>query len=100
MAILHCVLTKLNGKQPADIVQTVQAAGAGMVGKIPGLKRCSVGPPLESTKWRSQGWDIMLFAELEDEKALDVYATHEAHEAYKEHTKPYNVDVLAFDIEA
>ncbi|GAA6005416.1 hypothetical protein JCM10207_002974 [Rhodosporidiobolus poonsookiae] len=98
MAIIHVVLTKLDGKQPASLLPKLKEAAQGMVGQIPGLKRCDVGPPLESTKWRSQGWDLMLFAELESEQALEVYATHAVHEQYKENTKPYNVDVLAFDI--
>ncbi|GAA5976812.1 hypothetical protein JCM21900_001602, partial [Sporobolomyces salmonicolor] len=40
-----------------------------------------------------------LFAELESEQALEVYADHPVHEAYKAKTKPFTTDVLAFDIE-
>ncbi|BGP13092.1 hypothetical protein JCM10213_000905 [Rhodosporidiobolus nylandii] len=100
MPIIHVVLSKLNGQQPETHLDAIRATAQGMVGKIPGLKRCDVGPPLESTKWRAQGWDLMLFAELDDEKALEVYATHPEHEKYKAQTGPYNVDVMAFDIES
>ncbi|GAA5912298.1 hypothetical protein JCM5296_000491 [Sporobolomyces johnsonii] len=99
MPIVHIVLTKLNGEQPSSYAAEIGATGQAMVGQIPGLMRCEVGPPLESTKWRSQGWDMMLFAELESEKALEVYADHPVHEAYKAKTKPFTTDVLAFDIE-
>ncbi|GAA5856439.1 hypothetical protein JCM8547_008745 [Rhodosporidiobolus lusitaniae] len=99
MAIVHIVLSKLKG-QPAGHLSVLQREARAMVGQIPGLKRCDVGPPLESTKWRSQGWDVMLFAELEDEKALEVYATHEVHVKYKELNKDYSQDTLAFDIES
>ncbi|GAA5900532.1 hypothetical protein JCM6882_001271 [Rhodosporidiobolus microsporus] len=100
MAIIHIVLAKLDGKQPPSHGEVLQASARGMVDQIPGLLRCDVGPPLESTKWRAQGWDYMLFAELESEKALEVYATHPAHEEYKLINKPYHVDVMAFDLES
>jgi hypothetical protein len=52
-------------------------------GQIPGLTRVDVGLPLEVSKARSQGWDVMLYAELGSAEALNVYAPHPAHEEYK-----------------
>ncbi|GAA6064379.1 hypothetical protein JCM10212_000488 [Sporobolomyces blumeae] len=99
MPIVHIVLTKLDpAKVPSNHVEDISATGRAMVGQIPGLTRCEVGPPLESTKWRTQGWDQMLYAELESEEALNVYATHPVHEAYKAKTAPMTTDVLAFDL--
>ncbi|GAA5837414.1 hypothetical protein JCM3766R1_000439 [Sporobolomyces carnicolor] len=98
MTIIHIVLTKLNGQQPSDWKADISATGQAMVDKIPGLLRCEVGPPLESTKWRAQGWDQMLYAELESEDALKLYADHPVHVDYKNKTQPFTTDVMAFDL--
>ncbi|GAA5901647.1 Dabb family protein [Sporobolomyces salmoneus] len=98
MTIIHVVLTKLNGQQPANWKEDISSTGQAMVGKIPGLLRCEVGPLLESTKWRAQGWDQMLFAELESEEALKLYADHEVHVEYKNKTQPFITEVMAFDL--
>ncbi|GAA6041665.1 hypothetical protein JCM8097_003069 [Rhodosporidiobolus ruineniae] len=100
MPIVHIVLWKLNGEQPSTHISTLQQAARAMVGTIPGLRKCDLGPPLESTKHRNAGWELMLYAELDDESALALYADHPAHVAFKELTAPYNVEVMAFDIES
>ncbi|GAA5936989.1 Dabb family protein [Sporobolomyces koalae] len=98
MTIIHIVLTKLNGQQPENWNSDISATGQAMVGRIPGLIKCEVGPALESTKWRTQGWDQMLYAEIEDEEALKAYADHPVHVEYKNKTSPFTTDVLAFDL--
>ncbi|GJN87724.1 hypothetical protein Rhopal_000679-T1 [Rhodotorula paludigena] len=96
--IVHIVMWKFNGQQPADYLSTLRAAAQAMVGKIDGLKRVELGPPLESTKARSQGWEAMLYSELESEEALLKYAPHPVHEEFKTNTKPYATDIMAFDL--
>lgn len=85
-----------------------------LTGQIPGLKRVQMAPPLESTKARSQGWQTspfrsftlpyfchdlacltngtwtVLYAEIESEEALKVYADHQAHLDFKKLTAPYS----------
>ncbi|BGP37058.1 hypothetical protein JCM10450v2_000967 [Rhodotorula kratochvilovae] len=98
--IVHCVYWKFNDQLPAGYIEgTLRPAAQAMVGKIPGLTRVELGPPLESTKARNQGWQAMLYSELDSEDDLKVYATHEVHEHFKTLTKPYGVDIMAFDIE-
>ncbi|BGP53156.1 hypothetical protein JCM8202v2_000715 [Rhodotorula sphaerocarpa] len=94
--IVHTVFWKWNGSQPADYNAQLRTAAQAMVGEsssaarcqIPGLTRVEVGPALE-----------MLYAELESEDALKAYAPHPVHEQFKELTKPYSTDIMAFDIE-
>ncbi|KWU41706.1 hypothetical protein RHOSPDRAFT_36762 [Rhodotorula sp. JG-1b] len=97
--IVHTVFWKWNGSQPADYISQLRTAAQGMVGQIPGLKRLEMGRPLESTKARSQGWQTMLYAEIESEEALKVYADHQAHVDFKKLTAPYSTEIMAFDIE-
>ncbi|POY73476.1 hypothetical protein BMF94_3413 [Rhodotorula taiwanensis] len=97
-SIIHTVFWKWNGQQPADYTEQLRTAAQAMVGQIPGLKRVEVGPALESTKARSQGWETMLYAEIESEEALKVYADHDAHVHFKTLTG-YKTDIMAFDIE-
>ncbi|GAA5839229.1 hypothetical protein JCM5353_008543 [Sporobolomyces roseus] len=112
MTIIHIVLTKLKKDElPENWTADISATGQAMVGKIDGLLKCEVGPPLVSTAWRAQGWDQMLYAELKDEEALKLYADHPVHVEYKNKTVPFTTgklpqsgrletteNVLAFDL--
>ncbi|BGP29176.1 hypothetical protein JCM10296v2_000914 [Rhodotorula toruloides] len=100
MTIHHTVFWKFNGQQPANFVEQLREKAKGMVGVIPGLTKIEVGPPMPLTKARSQGWEAMLYAELESEDALKAYAPHPAHEEFKKLPEPYKTDIMAFDIEA
>ena len=52
--IVHCVYWKFNDQLPAGYIEgTLRPAAQAMVGKIPGLTRVELGPPLESTKARN-----------------------------------------------
>ncbi|GAA5892232.1 hypothetical protein JCM8208_001487 [Rhodotorula glutinis] len=99
-AIIHVVLLKFNDQLPADFIEgTLRPEGLKMVGQIPGLKRVELGPPMSLTKARSQGWQAMLYSEMESEEALKTYIAHDVHEQFKTLFKPYVADVLAYDME-
>lgn len=56
----------------------MKAAGAAMVGQVPGLQRIDFGPPVLPT--RAQGFDLGLVAILDRTEDIKVYAEHPAHQ--------------------
>ncbi|TNY24168.1 hypothetical protein DMC30DRAFT_387497 [Rhodotorula diobovata] len=99
-SIIHVVMLKFNDQLPPDFIEgTLRPEAHKMVGQIPGLKRVELGKPLELTKARSQGWQAMLYSEMESEDALKTYAAHDVHEQFKALFKPYVADILAYDME-
>ena len=74
--------TPLKGSTPADY-ENFKKATAGMVGKIPGLRRVWVGKLREPLPAGEQVREYGVVMEFDDAKALQVYADHPAHKDWE-----------------
>ena len=70
--------TPLKGSTPQDY-ENFKKATAGMVGKIPGLRRVWVGKLREPLPAGEAVREYGVVMEFDDAKALQVYADHPAH---------------------
>ena len=74
--------TPLKGSTPQDY-ENFKKATAGMVGKIPGLRRVWVGKLREPLPAGEQVREYGVVMEFDDAKALQVYADHPAHKDWE-----------------
>ena len=77
--IKHIVMWNLRGDTPAAkarAIATLQAAFAGLRGRIPGLLHIEVGVDSSRVDYSC---DVVLYSEFESQAALDAYATHPEH---------------------
>ena len=98
--VKHIILWKLkedlNGKGKQEVLDGIKGSLEGLAGKVPGLLNISV----EVTPLPSSNADVMLYSELEDEKALKEYQVHPAHvKAADTYVRPYTETRMCMDYE-
>jgi hypothetical protein len=79
--VRHIVFWKLNGATPEQKraqAREIKTALEGLNGRIPGLHRLEVGIDFSATE---ESADVVLYSELENREALEVYARHPDHVA-------------------
>ncbi|KAF2120566.1 hypothetical protein BDV96DRAFT_595013 [Lophiotrema nucula] len=99
MAIYHIVLFKLKPGVTQTQISTLRTAGAALVGRIPGLRSFKLGPPLASTAFLAQGWELGVHTVFDNEETLLGYVGHEAHKEFQRLREPMTTEILAFDME-
>lgn len=92
--IRHIVLWKLKEENKDTNAKIMKESLEALLGKIPGLFSLDVG-----YNFREDGFDILLFSELEDRKALQRYQNDPEHIKIKEFVKNVTIDRTAFDYE-
>ncbi|KAL0959268.1 hypothetical protein HGRIS_014538 [Hohenbuehelia grisea] len=98
MAIIHFAFSRLRpGVSAADkekIIAEAQAIVAVM--SVPGMKRISVGPPLDAA--RTQGYDFALTADFENIDGFNAYLPNPDHlrlmKLMKNYTDDTELDLL------
>ncbi len=98
--VKHIILWKLkedlNGKGKQEVLAGIKESLEGLAGKVPGLLNISV----ETVPLPSSNADVMLYSELEDEKALKEYQVHPAHvNAADNFVRPYTETRMCMDFE-
>lgn len=76
----------------AEALQFLQDSVATMNGHIDGLLKAEIGTNLAG------GYDLVFYAELEDENALNAFRDHPLHAAHRERCKDIVTDRLCGDL--
>ncbi len=78
--IKHIVMWKLKdsleGKSKLESMQAMKAMLEALIGKVDGLIKLEVGFNIESS---DSAYDLVLYSEFTDEKALEAYQVHPDH---------------------
>ena len=78
--IKHIVMWKLKdfseGRSKAENIQIMKSMLEALNGKIPGLEMLEVGLNINTS---DMGFDLVLYSEFKDEKALETYQNHPEH---------------------
>ena len=90
--------TPLEGSTPQDY-ENFKKATAGMVGKIPGLRRVWIGKLREPIPAGGEIREFAVAMEFDDLQALRVYADHPAHRAWEQvYEKVRKIGTTTLDI--
>ncbi|MDB4673518.1 Dabb family protein [Verrucomicrobiales bacterium] len=92
----HVVLFKFKESAPATAVADAEKAFAALKEKIETIVGFEGGKNV-SPEDRAKGFTHLYVITFEDQKGLDVYAPHPAHEAFKARMKPILEEALIFD---
>ncbi len=95
--VKHIILWNLKEEfNTLQIKKEMKVALEGLVGKVPGLLKMQI----EIEPLSTSNVDVMLYSELESEKALKGYATHPAHvEVADTKVRPFTKTRTVIDFE-
>ncbi len=96
--ISHIVLFKSKPAAPADAIERLRQALAGLVGAIPGLTSFAWGINV-SPEGKGQGYDLGFVMEFDCAASRDDYLPHPAHVAVGPLVQEIAADVLVYDLE-
>ena len=78
--VKHIVMWKISAPDKEQAAQKIKQMLESLNGKIPGLYKAEVGINITPG-----GYDVVLYSELQDQKALEGYQVHPEHLAVKEY---------------
>ncbi|MBN1981689.1 MAG: Dabb family protein [Chitinivibrionales bacterium] len=96
--IKHIVVWKLKdtitGKNRTDTMQEIKKRLETLPNDIPEIRKLEAGINFNTA---AQAYDIVLYSEFDDEKALDIYQKHPAHTRFKDFIESLRKDRIVVD---
>lgn len=96
MPLYHITLLRLKQSITEEQAAELKADLEGLTGKIPGLVKISVGPPLSAD--RARGYTLGAVALLRDRETLAIYAEHPEHVKMLKY-REFAEELLSYDLE-